>query len=76
MYPTLISITRIGGILHLLRVVEIRQKPHETHTCMGPLDKCGLSGGKIFSEQTSRQTQSRLNLSELNSIAINLKFKI
>ncbi len=31
-----------------LRVVEIRQNPHETHTFMGPLDKCGLSGGKIF----------------------------
>ena len=31
-----------------LRVVQILPNPNETHTFMGPLDKCGLSRGKIF----------------------------
>ena len=26
----------------------MRLEPHETYTFMGPLDKCGLTGGKIF----------------------------
>jgi hypothetical protein len=29
-------------------VVQILQNPHETDTFIGPLDKCGLSGGKFF----------------------------
>ena len=38
----------LGVYPTFLRVVEILQNPHETHTFMGPLDKCGLSGGERF----------------------------
>ncbi len=31
-----------------LRVLEMRFEPNETHSFMGLLDKCGLSGGKFF----------------------------
>ena len=48
MYPPSISSTRIGGIHNFLRVVKMRLKQQEKHTFIGPLDKCGLSGGKIF----------------------------
>ena len=38
----------LGVYPTFLRVLEILRNPHETHTFMGPLDKCGLSGGERF----------------------------
>ena len=38
----------LGVYTTFLCLVEMRLKPHEKHTFMGPLAKCGLSRDKIF----------------------------
>jgi hypothetical protein len=67
LYPQLITAHELEEYSTCLRVVEVRLEPHETHTFMGPLDKCGLSGGKIFYCELQRSVNFWKNAELINA---------